>query len=125
MKNRLFGFASVLFSLMFINSGLNKFFNYLPPPEDMPEKAQIMFSAIVQIGWLLPLVAIVEILGAILFLIPRFRALGILVLAPIMVGIFLANVSVAPESLFIYFPLLAIYIWAIVREWPKFSVLFK
>lgn len=125
LMKKLFLIARILFSLMFINSGLNKFFNYLPPPDDMPEKAQIMFSAMAQIGWLLPLVAVVEILGGILFLSPKFRALAIVILAPIMVGILLANLSVAPEGLFIFIPLLAIYIWAIARQWPKFSLLLK
>ena len=56
-------FFGELFGLMFINSGLNKFFNYIPVPADLPEKLVKTMNAFMEIGWLLPLVAVAEILG--------------------------------------------------------------
>jgi len=66
----------LLFGLIFINAGLNKLFNYMPVPEVMPEKMIKMGAALKEIGWLFPLVALVEMLGGLLFIIPKFRALG-------------------------------------------------
>ncbi|MEC3965840.1 DoxX family protein [Flagellimonas halotolerans] len=87
MKNRIVFVLSLLLGLMFINAGLNKFFNYMPVPEDIPEKAMKMIMAMTEITWLMPLLAIVEIIGGVLFMIPRFRALGALAILPIMTGI--------------------------------------
>ena len=54
MKNKLLFVICLLFGLVFINAGLNKFFNYMPIPEDMPEKVMKMFTTIMEIGWLMP-----------------------------------------------------------------------
>jgi uncharacterized membrane protein YphA (DoxX/SURF4 family) len=105
---------------MFINAGLNKFFNYLPVPEDMPEDSIQMFTAMMQIGWLMPLIAIAEIIGGVLFIIPKVRALGAVVLAPIMTGIMLTHFSIAPEGLPIALPLFAIYLWVIFENRNKY-----
>ena len=86
MKNKILNVACILFALMMVNSGLNKFFNYMPMPELSEEMMQV-FGALMTIQWLLPLVALVEIIGGILFAIPKFRALGALVILPVMVGI--------------------------------------
>ncbi|HEU4495784.1 MAG TPA: DoxX family protein, partial [Flavobacterium sp.] len=56
----------VLFALMFVNSGLNKFFNYMPMPELKPEDLKI-YEAFGTIRWLMPLVGLIEILGGLLF----------------------------------------------------------
>ncbi len=68
MKHKILLGVSILFGLMFINSGLNKFFNYIPVPKDMPESMLKLMAAFIEIGCLIPLVAIVEIIGGILFI---------------------------------------------------------
>ncbi|HCO85795.1 MAG TPA: DoxX family protein, partial [Arenibacter sp.] len=42
MKNKILTVLCILFGLMMINSGLNKFFNYMPMPEMSEEMMQIM-----------------------------------------------------------------------------------
>jgi uncharacterized membrane protein YphA (DoxX/SURF4 family) len=59
MKKKILLGVCILFGLMFINSGLNKFFNYMPMPTDMPEKMIKVMTAFMEIGWLMPLVAVV------------------------------------------------------------------
>lgn len=61
MKKKILLVISTLFGLIFINSGLNKFFNYMPMPENMPENMMKLMNAFLEIGWLMPLVAIAEI----------------------------------------------------------------
>jgi putative oxidoreductase len=113
MKQKITFVICLLFGLLFINSGLNKFFNYLPVPPDLPAKMAAMNAAITQIGWLLPLVGFVEVLGGLLFIIPRYRALGAIMLFPIMVGIVLVHVTAAPSGLAFALVLLAILLWVI------------
>jgi uncharacterized membrane protein YphA (DoxX/SURF4 family) len=125
MKQKILFVLCLLFGLMFINAGLNKFFNYMPVPEDLPEDSMQMFTAMMQIGWLMPLIAIAEILGGILFILPKVRALGAVILAPIMTGIMLTHFTIAPEGLTIVLPLLAIYLWVIYENRNKYFPMVK
>ncbi|CAD7807721.1 hypothetical protein CHRY9390_01704 [Chryseobacterium aquaeductus] len=77
---------SLLFGLMFINAGLNKFLNYMPMPKPTPEQMKL-FAAFEEISWLMPLVGAVEIIGGLLFIFQKTRALGAIVILPVMVGI--------------------------------------
>ena len=56
MKTRTLTILSILFGVMMINSGLNKFFNYMPMPEEMPAIIAETMASFMQIGWLFPLV---------------------------------------------------------------------
>ncbi len=114
-----------LFALMFINAGLDKFFRYMPMPTDIaPEQAKD-FAAFTEISWLMPLVGLAELIGGLLILVPKMRALGALVLFPVLVGILLINVTVAPEGIPIVAVLWAILIWIIVDNKQKFIPLIK
>ncbi|OAQ39892.1 DoxX family protein [Pedobacter psychrophilus] len=99
MKNKILFVVSLLFGLLFINAGLNKFFNYMPMPDNLPEKMVKIMGAIMEIGWLLPLVAVAEIVGGLLIILPKTRALGAIIIFPIMVGILLINILQAPSGL--------------------------
>ena len=112
----------LLFGLMFINSGLNKLFQYMPTPELTEEQMKI-FGAFMQITWLMPLVAVVEIVGGILFIIPKTRALGAIVILPVMVGIVLHHATMDPGTLAIPLVLFAINIWMIFDNWKKYQTL--
>ncbi len=120
MKNKILLVLSGLFGLMFINSGLNKFFNYMPMPEDMPESMLKLNEAFMTIGWLMPLVGFVEVVGGILFIIPKTRALGAIVIFPIMVGILLVHLINVPATLPIALILLAINLWVIYENKDKY-----
>lgn len=120
MKKIILTIACVLFGLMFINAGLNKFFNYMPVPKDLPEPMLKAMAAFMQIGWLMPLIAVAEITGGLLFMIPRFRALGALIIFPVLIGILLTNIFIAPSGLPIALILFAIEIWVIVENRHKY-----
>jgi putative oxidoreductase len=123
MKKKILFVVSLLFGLMMINAGLNKFFNYMPMPDNMPEKLVKAFNAFMEIGWLLPLVGFVEIVGGILFVIPKTRALGAIVILPVMVGIMLTNTITEPSGLPIALVLFAINLWVIFENRNKYSQL--
>lgn len=120
MKNKILFVLCLLAGLMFINAGLDKFFHYMPMPKDMPEKMVKAGMAFTQIGWLMPLVATAEIVGGLLLIIPRTRALAVIIIAPVLTGILLTNIIMAPSGLPIVFVLIAIIIWVIVENKRKF-----
>ena len=125
MKKKIMFVVSLLFGLEFINAGLNKFFNYMPIPEDLPENMVKLMSAIMEVSWLIPLVAFAEILGGLLFAIPKTRILGAMVIFPVIIGILLTNINSAPSGLPIALILLAINLWIIYENREKLSLLIR
>ncbi len=120
MKNKILFVLCLLTGLMFINAGLDKFLHYMPMPEQMPEKMLKTMQAFMEIGWLMPLVAVGEILGGLLLAIPRTRPLGAVVLFPLLVGILLANIAMAPSGLPIVFVLFAVIGWVMVANKDRY-----
>jgi uncharacterized membrane protein YphA (DoxX/SURF4 family) len=120
MKKKILFIACLILGLMFINAGMNKFFNYIPAPTDMPEGPMKMFMAFMAISWLMPLIAVAEIVGGVLVIIPKFRALGAVILSPVMVGILLTHLTVLPSGLPMAVALLAILIWVIIENRDKY-----
>lgn len=125
MRKKILFVVSLLFGLMFINSGLNKFFNYMPVPKDLPPEVMEMFTGIMQVKWLMPLIGVAEIVGGVLFITNKYRALGALIIFPIMIGILLAHITVAPSGLPIALVLFAILIWAMVENREKYYPLIR
>ena len=125
MKRIILFVLCLLSGLMFINAGLNKFFNYMPAPKDMPEKMLKMGTAFAEIGWVMPLTGTMEIIGGLLLIIPRTRALGAIIIVPILTGIVLANINVAPSALPIAFALVAVLLWVIIDNRQKYLSMVK
>ncbi|HSD08261.1 DoxX family protein [Flavobacterium sp.] len=125
MKNKIIFVLSLLFGLMFINAGLNKFFFYMPMPENLPDKMQKAMTAFTEIGWIMPLVGAIETLGGILIIIPRFRALGAIIILPVMVGIVLTNIVQDSSGLPFALVLSAILIVIMYQNREKYAPLFK
>lgn len=124
MKNKIFTALCILFGLTMVNSGLNKFFNYMPMPE-MSEEMMLIMEAFMTIKWILPLVAIVEIVGGALIAIPKTRALGAIIILPVMVGIFVHHLVHDLSGIGIALILFAINIWVLVANWSKFEPIIK
>lgn len=120
MKNKILTVATGLFGLMMLNSGLNKFLHYMPMPE-MSEGAVKTMMAFVEAGWIFPLIAIVEIVGGVLIAIPKFRALGAIIILPVMVGILLFHLVQEPSAIVMTLIIFGINIWAIVDNRKKYA----
>src|SRR5690606_26445860 len=113
MKQNILNVLSLLLGLLLINGRLNKYFNYMPVPEDMAEEMMKDFGAIMEISWLMPLIAIAEIIGGLLIIFPKTRAFGAVVLFPVMVGILLTHIFVDTSGLLIALVIWAILLWII------------
>lgn len=120
IRSKVLFVLALLFGLFFMNAGLNKFLNYMPMPKDLPEKMMKAMNAFMEIGWLMPLVGLAEIVGGLLIIIPRTRAFGALIIFPVMVGIFLTNIVQDQSGLPIAVVLGAILIWIMYENREKY-----
>lgn len=125
MKQKILTGLSVLLGLMLANSGFNKFFHYMPMPTDFNEEMVKDFGALQEISWLMPLVAVAEIIGGILLFLPKTRALGAIILFPVMVGILLIHLLVEPSGLVIVFVLWAVFAWIIYENREKYMPMIR
>ncbi|MFC7522426.1 DoxX family membrane protein [Parapedobacter sp. GCM10030251] len=120
MKSKILTVFSAIFGLLLLNSGLDKHFHYMPIPEGLPEEVVKDNAAFMEIGWLLPLIGLAEIIGGLLIIFPKTRALGALIVFPVMVGVLLTHILVAPEGLPVVLVIWAILIWIIIDNWRKY-----
>jgi uncharacterized membrane protein YphA (DoxX/SURF4 family) len=120
MKSKILFVLCLLTGLIFINAGLDKFLHYMPVPKEIPEKMVKLGMAFADISWLMPLVGGIEILGGLLLILTRTRALGAIVIVPVLTGILLTNINIAPSGLPIVFALIAIILWVIVDNREKY-----
>lgn len=125
MKKKFLLGISIVFGLVFINAGLNKLFNYIPMPDDIPEIMLKINAAFMEIGFIMPLIAIAEIVGGVLFMTNRFRALGAIIIFPILIGIFLTHLLYAPSGLIMAIVLWIIEIWVLIENRQKILPLIK
>jgi len=110
----------LLFGLMFINAGLNKFLNYLPAPKMDDAHLKVM-EAFMRVSWLMPLVGTIEVIGGLLFIIPKYRALGALVILPVATGVLVHNITYEPAAgIATALVLFVINLWIISDNWKKY-----
>jgi putative oxidoreductase len=99
MNKHIMTVLSILFGLLLINGGLDKFFHYMPIPENLPVEVVTDGIALLEIQWLMPLIGTAELIAGLLILIPKTRLLGALIFFPVFCGIFLTHITVAPDGL--------------------------
>lgn len=121
MKQKILFVLSLLFGLLFINGGLNKFLHYMPMPENLPAETMKDFGAMMEISWLMPLLAVAEIVGGLLFIFPKTRALGAIVIFPVMAGILLMHIFVDRSGLPMALVLAAVLGWVMYENSDKYK----
>lgn len=120
MRHKILTGLSVIFGLLLINGGLDKFFHYMPVPADLHEGMVRDISAIMEISWLMPLIGLAEVTGGVLLLFNKTRALGALIVLPVMVGVLLTHIFVDPGGLVIALVIWAILGWIIYENRAKY-----
>lgn len=91
--------AGGLLGLLFVVFGLNFFLQFIPMPPGPPEGSPpaLFMAALFPTGYL-TFIKVLEITGGMLVAIPRTRALGLLVLGPIIVNILAFHVFLTKGS---------------------------
>lgn len=125
MMRKVLTVVSILFGLLLINGGLSKLFHYIPTPDNLPEEMVKDNAAFMEIVWLMPLVAVAELIAGLLIIIPRTRALGALVIFPVMVGILLTHFIVDRSGIPMVLVIWAILLWIIFDNLDKYKAMLK
>ncbi|MFD5826017.1 DoxX family membrane protein [Lentzea sp. NPDC060358] len=91
----------VLTGLLFTVTGLNGFLNFMPAPDPstMAPAGVAFTAALYATGYMLQLVAGVQVVAGVLLVIGRFVPLALALLAPMVVNIFLIHVFLEPSGL--------------------------
>ena len=90
MKVKLYMAVRILAGLMLVVFGSNKFLGFIEMQPGSLEMGAFMM-ALFQTGYLMKLVAVVEVLAGISFLMNKYTALMAVVLMPVMLNAFLAH----------------------------------
>jgi uncharacterized membrane protein YphA (DoxX/SURF4 family) len=115
--------ARLLLGLMFLVFGLNIFLGFIPAGPPLTGTAREFVGALGQ-SHLIWVVAALQIAGGLLLLINRFVPLGLVLLGPVIVNIFLFHVLMAPRG--IGPAIVAVVLWLIVfyRHRQSFAGIF-
>lgn len=97
----------------------------MPIPENMSPEMLEIFNAFITINWLMPLIAVVEILGGVLVMFKQTRALGAVMLFPILIGILLIHILNEPSGLVVALIFFALDIWFLFESRNKLKPLFN
>ena len=92
--------ARILLGLIFAVFGVIGLFELGPEPE-MGEEATAFMGAIMDTGYLWPVIKVAEIVCGVLLILGLFVPLALVVLAPIVLNILLFHVFLAPEGVII------------------------
>ena len=90
--------ARVLLAAMVIIFGLNKFLMFIPMGEPQAEMGSFL-GALMATGYMFPIVAIIEIVTGVAFLLNKFTALAAIVLFPVMLNAFLSHLFLDPAGI--------------------------
>jgi uncharacterized membrane protein YphA (DoxX/SURF4 family) len=122
--NKVLNILCILAGLAMVIFGLDKFLQFMPRPE-LTEEQKTIFGAFMTLKWLMPLTAIGEIVGGALLAWPKTRALGAIVLFPIVLGIMAHHLTFDPSSIAIGGVFFAIVLWAIFSNKDRYMQMIK
>jgi putative oxidoreductase len=88
----------ILLGLMLVVFGLNKFLQFMPMPP-MPDAAGEFMGALMKSGYIMVIVAIVEIVGGALLLVNKYQPLILVILFPILLNAFLFHLFLDPAGI--------------------------
>jgi len=112
--------ARLLLGLIFVVFGLNGLLNFLPTPE-MEPGASAFVGALMETGFLWPLVKVVEIGSGALLLAGAWVPLALVLLGPIVVNILLFHMFIAPSGIVMGLGVTALWVLLIAAYWRHYA----
>ncbi len=98
MNGKLNLVVRILLGLMLVILGLNKFLQFMPMPP-MPDAAGEFMGALVKSGYLMVVVALVEIGTGLLLLVNKYQALALVLVFPVLLNAFLFHIFLNPSGI--------------------------
>ncbi len=111
--------ARILLGALFIFGGANHLFNFVPAQPLPPGAAGQFLAGMIGTGYL-DFIGVMEVLGGLLIIIQQFVPLGLTILGPIVVNIFVIEALIMPKAIPV--ALVMVTLW-ILGAWP-FRTLF-
>lgn len=93
MNSKFTQIVRILLGVILFLSGLNKLFTFIPTPADE------LLKSFGQVDYILPVVAVVEILIAVLLLAKKWVAFALIVLVPVSLNILLFHIYLNREGI--------------------------
>ena len=116
--------SRILLGLIFVIFGLNGFINFLPAFSMSIEGVNFM-SALMQTGYLLPLIYFLLIVCGALLLLGMYLPLSVLLLLPIVVNIILFHVFLSMEGIIIAMIILVLEVILVISYKELYLTLFN
>ncbi len=113
----------ILIGLLLVNSGFNKFFQYMQMPE-MAEGAMAFMMSMGKTGYLFPTIAVIEIIGGGLLISGRMIPFALVILAPIVYNILMIHALLDPSGIMVGIILSVSLGWIAWNRKESFSGLF-
>ena len=112
-----------ILALILLMFGLNKFLNFMPFPP-MPEDANRFMGALMESGYIMYIVAIVEILSGVFLLINKFSNFWLIVIFPILLNAFLFHLFLDIAGIVGALFAISLNIFLIIKSFEVYRVLF-
>jgi len=122
MKTKLPIAARLLLGAVFAFAGTNHLFMFLPLPPPEGDMARAFMAGLFQTSYFFPLLALTETVTGLLLLSGRYVPLGLVLIAPVTVNIFLFHLFLDPKGLgvAVVLVLLNLYLgWAYRRSFAS------
>ena len=114
----------IILGLILIIFGANKFAGFMPMPE-LPEAAGNFMTALVVVGYMLPLIGVIELIVGLLLVFNKWVPFVLLLLAPISVNIILFHLALAPAGIGAGAVVALLNVALIYAYWDKYKPLFE
>lgn len=115
--------ARILLGLMFVFGGVTGLFELAEP--EMGEEATAFMGAIMDTGYLWPVIKVTEIVCGVLLILGVFVPLALVVLAPVVLNILLFHVFLEPSGVAIGLFLLVLGLYTAHQHRESFSGVLK
>jgi hypothetical protein len=116
--------ARLILGVLLVVFGLNYFLQFMTLPP-MAEPANIFIGAIFKAGYILPIVAAVEILSGLALILTKYKALALVVVFPVLLNAFLFHLFLDLAGSGAAAFLFALNIFLIVRHKDAYAAILK
>lgn len=114
----------MLLALILLTFGLNKVLNFMPFPP-MPEEARKFMGALVESGYIMYVVAIVEIVSGVSLLIDKLSSFWIIVVFPILLNAFLFHLFLDIAGIAGALLAISLNVYLMIKYFNDYKGLFK
>lgn len=114
----------ILLGLILVIFGINKFLQFMPMPP-MPEAAGEFMGALVKSGYIMVIVAIVEVVVGVLLLVNKFQSLALVIVFPVLLNAFLFHLFLDASGIGGAFLAITMNIFLFFANKDSYKLLFK